>query len=224
LEKNPSVIKYSIYILCSIALILSTGSRKGLIVGFALLIPSLFTIAKNNRKFLISCVPVGIFILLVSIINFDTLVKSITDLNVFSRLEGFAEYFKGGTGDSSTKWRYHFIQEALRVFFNNVYLGIGIDNFKETTGTTYAHNNYVEILADLGLTGLTIFYSIYYFIFKHIYKYKAYLIDYFMIISLLFMDLALVSYYMRFYWISVVYILVITEKDLMQLPKQLRDK
>lgn len=67
----------------------------------------------------------------------------------------------GRTTDASTLMRMKFAGYALKVFRENSILGIGLDGFRYVNifEKTYAHNNYVELLADLGIGGFLIYYS-----------------------------------------------------------------
>ena len=88
------------------------------------------------------------------------------------RLDGaFAQLTGVGNVDHSAMIRSEFIKAGLHVFYNHPVLGVGIDcfrdyNFNLTGYDWYAHNNYVEILADLGIIGFTIYYLGYIYLFK----------------------------------------------------------
>lgn len=93
------------------------------------------------------------------------------------RMEGMISLFKGNTleVDSSALSRAMMIQSALTVFYDNPIFGVGLDNFRffNAVRVTYAHNNFVEIAADLGLLGLIAYYWIFvYIVFDYIKKYK----------------------------------------------------
>ena len=53
------------------------------------------------------------------------------------------------------KVRSFFALEALSVFKENLFIGIGQDGYRYVNSRefTYSHNNYVEILANLGIVG-----------------------------------------------------------------------
>ena len=68
--------------------------------------------------------------------------------------------------DYSLSLRQLFIKYATDMFFEKPLLGYGINNFiveiRQRIGIgTYAHNNYYEILADLGSVGFVMFYGYY---------------------------------------------------------------
>lgn len=93
------------------------------------------------------------------------------------RMEGMIALFKGNTleADSSALSRAMMIQSALTVFYDNPIFGVGLDNFRffNAVKVTYAHNNFVEIAADLGILGLIAYYWIFvYIVFDYLKKYK----------------------------------------------------
>jgi hypothetical protein len=62
--------------------------------------------------------------------------------------------------DKSTETRKEFLGEAFTVFLKNPLNGIGIDGFKYVNRYqfTWAENNFLELLADLGIFGMIIYY------------------------------------------------------------------
>jgi O-antigen ligase len=69
--------------------------------------------------------------------------------------------------DASTGTRANMVQIGLELFKKNPILGVGFGNFSyhyyyEYSGwaQTYAHNNYVEILADTGIVGFVLYYIV----------------------------------------------------------------
>ena len=61
------------------------------------------------------------------------------------------------------------------MFYEKPILGYGINNFVSKIGQrigvwTYAHNNYYEILADLGIVGFLIYYSYYIYLMASLFR------------------------------------------------------
>lgn len=77
------------------------------------------------------------------------------------RIETFILSLQGAqTSERSTNIRISMISEGLEVFSRHPITGIGIGNSGAySVYSTYFHNNYVEILADTGLIGFTVYYS-----------------------------------------------------------------
>ena len=185
-------------------LIFSTGSRKGLVFGNILLLITIYNSVPKNKK-----VYYALFFAFLSsilLLSFPQIWESIQQKESFLRISSFLEYFESGDGDGSTRWRFYFMEEAFRIFKENTLIGVGIDNFQTFTGEgLYAHNNYLEILADLGIIGFVIIYSIYFRLFLFLKRKQAFLIDYSLFFIVLAMEMFFVSYYSRPFWISLVF-------------------
>ena len=84
------------------------------------------------------------------------------------RMEGMIAVLKGQveTSDSSSFYRVMMLKSALETFKKYPILGVGMDNFRffNTVRVTYAHNNFVEIAADLGIVGIVGYYWIFVYI------------------------------------------------------------
>ena len=87
------------------------------------------------------------------------------------RFETMIAGFLGLATDGSTGFRLHLIQWGMEWFSVKPMFGYGLDCYKYLLGNTYdtwvgtagvyAHNNYVELLVDLGLVGTVAYYYIY---------------------------------------------------------------
>lgn len=164
--------KYKIIYLLSIVLNASiailSASRKAI---FFMLIPLLFyyifkqrNILKLLRNALFAFVIVGVICYAIMNIPF------IYDM-VGYRLETMLYGMTGsGETDGSTSLRLKMIEWGLEWFMAKPWIGYGINNYMSLLGTmhtyagttgVYAHNNYIELLVDLGLIGTAIYYFIY---------------------------------------------------------------
>ena len=62
-------------------------------------------------------------------------------------------------GDGSAQTRIRMIEKAYEIFKEHPILGMGLNTFAQSAGFgAYAHNNYMELLANLGLSGCLIYY------------------------------------------------------------------
>lgn len=124
------------------------------------------------------------------------------------RMAGLLALFEGtGAIDHSTWLRQQYIKIGLEQFLETPFLGIGIDNarlllMQHFGYTTYLHNNYVELLASVGLAGTGLFYSIYGYLLNKLRKNWRYygseaIAALILILIQLAMDFALVSYYSK---------------------------
>lgn len=120
------------------------------------------------------------------------------------RIEGFTNYFTGdGRVDGSTRVRMGLMDEAWHVFLDNPITGVGLGAFRSvTTYQTYAHNNFLELLACTGILGFVSFYWVHFYLviklFKKI-KFKQYesnsILFLAAILTNLLHDIATISYY-----------------------------
>lgn len=184
-------------------LILLTGSRKAILM---LVIPVLFfSFQVRHKSWLTFVLPLSLSILVI-FYNF------IMDLPIFydvmgRRVEDMMNILTGQTQGSEDISRVILIEYGLEWFKDNPVLGYGINNFRVLSNQTslflghnfYAHNNYVELLVDVGIVGFFIYYSCYYFFWKHLKgtirgnRMNTWIMA--LIVVRLFLDTAQVSYY-----------------------------
>lgn len=93
------------------------------------------------------------------------------------RMEGMIALLRGEptVADSSSITRAMMLNSAMQTFYDNPIFGVGMNNFRffNIVRVTYAHNNFAEIAADLGILGLTAYYWIFLYIIKnYLKKYK----------------------------------------------------
>lgn len=98
---------------------------------------------------------------------------------VFARINAMLETISGkNLSDSSTRVRLQLQEIGLSLFKEHPFLGIGIDNAGiyggQAFGMTkyYLHGNYIELLADVGLIGTALYYSIYCIMLFRLIKYR----------------------------------------------------
>ena len=101
------------------------------------------------------------------------------------------------------------MEDALLVWQEKPVFGHGIDQYRYSGSyTTYSHNNYTEILANFGVVGIVLFYSIYLVLFVRALfgiaggSQSSWVIMA-TIISIVLMDLARVSYSSRMTWLFI---------------------
>lgn len=139
---------------------LITGSRKAVVMlmgGFAAYI---FLSSKGKRirsLFFIIFLLLVLWYLIMEIPYFYSIVGW--------RMEAFLSQFTGeGELDGSSKYRQILIDAAIDAWKQKPFFGHGLDCFRHfgklATGKDfYAHNNYVELLADLGVFGFVAYYG-----------------------------------------------------------------
>lgn len=86
------------------------------------------------------------------------------------RFEKLLTYIQGGKVDTSAKLRMYYIESAKSMFEESPILGKGIENFRVlmdkiySSDVGYAHNNYWQVLSELGVIGFALYYGMYVFL------------------------------------------------------------
>lgn len=157
--------RYYVITVMDLFVILLTSSRKSLlaaVIGIVML--ALMKVKRRN-------VILRIFAVLGLVVALYYLIMSVPELyrTIGVRFESMVKHLSGEGGDYSISLRQKFIENAQDMFFERPILGYGINNFVIQIGrriniSTYAHNNYYEILADLGIVGFAVFYGYYFYL------------------------------------------------------------
>ena len=140
-------------------LALLSGSRKAILALLLYIIAYVLFehLPKNFFKVIgrLLIAAVICWIIYLCIMNIGFLYNS-----VGNRVESMFDFFSGDTeADGSVNTRFNMIEVAKEIFIDNPILGAGLNNFKYLTyHGTYAHNNYYELLACLGIVGFVIYY------------------------------------------------------------------
>ena len=176
-----------------------TGTKKGLIVAVIGIFIIILKTSKNpvkllrNMFILLLLVCVGWYVIMNVDIFYNAVGKRIVSAILQLNGEGL---------DKSTRDRALLIGWGLETFYEHPLFGVGIDAFRFANANLihyYAHNNYIELLADLGILGTIIYY---YLLFKEsiiglFTKYRAgsyTILAFSIMISLLVGDFSSVSY------------------------------
>ena len=196
---NNKIIKYVLVILFTVLSLLSGSKKQVFFLIIAVIIFALMN-SKNKivmlRNFIIAIV-VLLFVFYL-IFNNNILYNSIG-----VRLESMLALFidNGANLDISTENRTLFLKYAWETFLNHPLLGVGLDGFKNLNPIElcWAENNYVELLADLGILGLIIYYIPHVIIIRKLIKCKKDwgIINYILLVLLcliFFIDATMVSY------------------------------
>ena len=195
--------------------ILLTASKKAIIIAPLLIVAYLLVAMRNQKRlYRLGLVSIVAIIALLQVIDFSKISENLTETE--KRFEEFQRDLTHPVAGSSTTERQLLIKEAFAVFTKHPFVGTGLDTFAlQSTPKLYAHNNYVEILADLGIVGFMIFYSIYFYLVKRvrrIFDPDIKFILFMTISSLLFIEIGTVSYSIKLYMIFLILITVLVEK------------
>ncbi len=179
-----------------------TGSRKAILSLPVILISYVgLYYSVVRRSFSLKTVSA---VLLVMVMTF-TLGNTILDLSPY------ADRFDLQDSGSFLS-RAAYIRIGISFWVDNPFIGYGAKHYQILEGETYAHNNYVQMLVDVGLIGTIFYYSFYYFTLRTYLKKlalhqerdfrirAAWAITY--LLLLLFWDVGVVTYYNKFQWLS----------------------
>lgn len=218
---------WTIFLIPAFIVILLGESKKVLIILFIGAI-FLYYVRKNGKGRKIKLYKV-IIVICAFFVIFFLIVRLFLYNSLYLRLTKFLnELFKPGTGDWSTQLRVHMIQIGMSYFVQHPWLGIGIDNIGRiiakslkysTKISVYSHNNYVELLSNLGIVGGLLYYSIYFYIFIKLsinlrIGNNDIIIALIFILCRLIIDFASVSYSVKFtYFTGMIVYLVVLKFD-----------
>lgn len=110
--------------------------------------------------------------------------------------------------DSSAQNRYDMIRAGWDAFLKRPYTGVGINNSyviaMERVGySTYLHNNFIELLACMGIVGFIIYYGIYIYLIRNLYvialatENPSATVMFAIIVSHFIMEFGMVAYYSK---------------------------
>lgn len=216
---------YIIMSVPSVFIIAASGSRKSLVL--LALGALMISILKNldNKSFIKKFFKIFITIILLLIIGIV-----VVKLNVFGEINGrmlglIAGFTGKGEVDHSTWLRQGYIQLGLEAFQKSPIIGMGIDNARLMTRALYGydhylHNNYVELLADVGALGFGTYYLMYIYVLKNEFKLikikdrELYVVVTITVI-LLIMDYGMVSYYAKetYFYLTVIFLKIYQLKN-----------
>ena len=184
-------------------MVLFTGSR----VALVLLISGILMLLYFNNKGSLKGKIKGILLSIILLFLFYFLLFEVPYFYQIAghRVENIVTFFHGGKiNEGSIVMRSFMIQFGINLFKENPFIGYGINNYrillgKEIGWMTYAHNNYIELLVDLGMIGVIAYYSIHTSIILSLLKLKSkpslkYLFLSFLLVILI-IDFASINYY-----------------------------
>jgi len=145
-----------------------TGGRKYLIIPFIFFfLLVVFKNWNNNKPGLV--VYTLMFIVVVGLVSWAIMnVPALYD-SIGVRFEGLFNIVNGNfvDADDSSLVRYWMIRIGWKNFLKQPVIGYGLNNFAylyTKLTSVYSHNNFIEMLVDLGLVGFLVYYSFYAYI------------------------------------------------------------
>ena len=191
--------KYWCSIVCFLflAFSLASGSRKAIliiIIGVTLL---LFIKVGLKR-------PVAFVVILATLLTSLFLIIQLPMFSVAN--ERFITLIFGGENDYSTHARNRMIAVGVDLFTQKPLIGWGVASYASVSGfNTYSHNNFIEMLANYGIIGFVLYYSIHTYILLTLFvKIKnagpQQAMMFTLVLTSLIMDYGNVSYDMKWMW------------------------
>lgn len=162
-EKKFSKIVYLASFVFLLLLMAISGGRKTVIAVVLCLV--WFILTKDSKTFFKKFKNLIKVILVVLALYFSIMKVPFLYEVIGERFEGLFSMLSGGSSSvSSDKLRQQLIKIGIEGWMQKPVLGHGLDTYKfynqRITGHFYyAHNNYVELLYDLGIIGLVLYYS-----------------------------------------------------------------
>jgi len=133
-------------------LTLSTGSISNLLCFVIGIIAILFFTFKGRQRWIVLAALVVLAVIIIAILRLPSLSY------LSSRLENMIySLFGFGGGDRSANERFELAKDAFLFFLDSPIFGHGYNYVAEHSVGFFAHNNFLEILADYGLFALVFF-------------------------------------------------------------------
>ncbi|HBL41217.1 MAG TPA: hypothetical protein DDY98_06465 [Ruminococcaceae bacterium] len=195
-QKNYYII--SAYLVFIVILTSSRKSTISVLLGILLL-----TVLDATRKHLVLRIIAALAVL--ALVFYLIMTVPSLYAAIGRRFDSMINFILQNEGDYSITIRLTFIRVAQQIFIENFLFGVGVVNFPVKLGTimnisTYAHNNYYELLADLGIIGFSLYYSYYVYVAVATLKratcgsrYAKLMLT--MILTILLCDIGIVSFY-----------------------------
>lgn len=199
--QRKNIVMRSLFIgitLMMIYVVIISGSRTSLGI---LILPILVYYTKSSKN----VVKIASIIVILIIIVYFVIMKIPQFYDIIGkRVEDAINVASGNqTGDEDTS-RIVLVELGLSWFIENPIIGYGINCFRVLSDNTfkfggrliYAHNNYVELLVDIGLVGFIIYYA------AHIIIIKSYMLIRKQNIGTVLLSLIVVLFFSDFFWVG----------------------
>ena len=220
--RNKNKILWLAILGVDVLVVILSASRKAL---FCFIIPIMITYIFDKNGSVVKKL-IRIAILTIVIVSGYLLLLKVPFLynSIGNRVESMFAAFAGNTSeaDGSTLDRINLTAWGIKWFKEKPIIGHGIDNYRvvlhgfrsDYPMSYYAHNNYVELLVDVGIVGLVAYYWNYIYMLISVIRYRRIVtneefIIIGMLIALVINEVGLVSYYAKYIQVLLLIIWII---------------
>lgn len=222
--KSYKVRWFRMMVIANLIVVILSSSRKAIL---CFLIPLAMIYVFDNRDNIVKNASKIIIVLLIGLAGYYALLHipflySMAGHRIESMVAGL--FGTDAAVDSSTSTRLNLIQWGIEWFKERMWLGYGIDNYRFVLHSYhsnwslayYAHNNYVELLVDVGLVGTIAYYFNYVWMLissvrnaRKITKSELLFIG--ILVALIISEYGLVTYYDKYVQVNLILIWMIIE-------------
>jgi O-antigen ligase len=164
-----------------------------------------YQIAKKSHLMKALCSGLLLLLAIAAVYLGSLLFQNLEGITVFKR---FFQLLEGENTSGIT--RLAMVNEGLTLWMQSPFMGNGIDQFRVLGSYgTYAHNNYIELLCDFGISGLFLYYFSYFVITAKSIKgivagYEHAYFALMMIVTMALWEVGVVSYSEKSMWLMMV--------------------
>jgi len=204
---------YIFPIIITAVMVLLTGSRTALVF---VVLNTIFLIYFKNRSSFKGKLRAVVLIFLLFLLSYYLIFNIPIFYTIIGRrVENYIDFFgSNGTNEGSILMRNYMIKFGIEKFKEKPIFGWGIANYrvlldKDIGLRTYAHNNYIELLVDVGTIGTIVYYLMYIFSLFKLKKIKIGIYENYKYLFIsLFLSILIIGYSSIYYYNKHFYILL----------------
>lgn len=210
---------YTLMLIIMLSGILASTSRNAFIITtVGVVLSFLFAFKKTSfsKKFFYLLLFAIVIFVIYKLGYFDSIFTRLEDLDIEAATETGAEI------DPSFGSRLFMIRKGFEWFFQKPLFGHGIANaqflLEKVWAKTYLHNNYVELLVNVGLVGFVCYYATHFTVLKGLFKNRKSPLDaceavIVLLIVLMIADMSIVFYYNKLTYIVLTMAMLLGRKS-----------
>ncbi len=205
LKKNK--VLYGLFLVVLLSGILASGSRNAFIIMILGSILSMYYAFKQiaySKRIIYTFLLIALFVILYLTGVFNGVFERFNELESSSGV--------GDINDPSFNSRLFMIEFGLEKFINRPFFGYGISNaqflLEKVFARTYLHNNYIELLVNVGLIGFCFYYASHIKLLRKMARENSNALNVFKLVSIIFILLLVADISIVFYYNKLTYIVL----------------